>query len=140
MIEIYKCIHKLNPKFMWELLPSRDLSYQLRTGSTKLIIPPIKTKSYGINSFIFRGSILWNSIPNSIKNSSSLEIFKNAIKTWKAELFNCRLCCLMTSFYLVIYVFICLYVYFYLFDFNDSWFELVFIFIIFKLYTYCNQL
>ena len=53
MIEIYKCIHKLNPKFMWELFPSRDLSYQLRTGSTKLIIPPIKTKSYGINSFIF---------------------------------------------------------------------------------------
>ena len=93
MIEIYKCFHKLNPKFMWELFPSRDLSYQLRTGSTKLIIPPIKTKSYGINSFIFRGSILWNSIPNSIKNSSSLEIFKNAIKTWKAELCNCRLCC-----------------------------------------------
>ena len=71
---------------MWELFPSRDLSYQLRKGSTKLIIPPIKKKSYGINSFIFRGSILWNSIPNSIKNSSSLEIFKNAIKTRKAEL------------------------------------------------------
>ena len=33
MIEIYKFIHKLNPKFMWELFPSRDLSYQLRTGS-----------------------------------------------------------------------------------------------------------
>ena len=39
-----------------------------------------------------------------------------------------------------VYMFICLYVYFYLCDFNDSWFELVFIFIIFKLYTYCNQL
>ena len=44
MIEIYKCNHKLNPKFMWQLFPSRDLSYQLRTGSTKLIIPPIKNK------------------------------------------------------------------------------------------------
>ena len=59
MIEIYKCIHKLNPKFMWELFPSKDLSYQLRTGSTKLIIPPIKTKSYGINSFIFRGRVYY---------------------------------------------------------------------------------
>ena len=45
---------------------------------------PIKTESYCINSFIFRGSILWNSIPKTIKNSSSLEIVKNASKSWNA--------------------------------------------------------
>ena len=31
MIEIYKCIHKLNPKFMWELFSIRNVSYELRT-------------------------------------------------------------------------------------------------------------
>ena len=132
MIEIYKCIHKLNPKFMWELFPSRDLSYQLRTGSTKLIIPPIKTKSYGINSFIFRGSILWNSIPNSIKNTPS--------KLGKLNFVIAGFVVNDFFLFIVIYMFICLYVYFYFFDFTNSWFELVFIFIIFTLYTYCSQL
>ena len=93
MIEIYKCIHKLNPKFMWELFSIRNVSYELRTESTKLIIPPTKTKLYGINSFIFRGSKLWNSIPDIIKSSSSLKLFKEVIKSWKADLCNCRFCC-----------------------------------------------
>ena len=66
MTEVYKCIHKLNPAFMWEIFKIKTTPYNLRIGKlTKL--PKTKTKCYGINAFIFRGSILWNSVPNEIK-------------------------------------------------------------------------
>ena len=92
MTEVYKCIHKLNPAFMWEIFKIKTTPYNLRIGKlTKL--PKTKTICYGINAFIFRGSILWNSVPNEIKEKETTQSFKRSIKTWNAKLCNCKICC-----------------------------------------------
>ena len=63
--EVYKCIHKLNPAFMWEIFKIKTAPYNLRIGKlTKL--PKAKTKCYG-------GSILWNSVPNEIKEKETTQ-------------------------------------------------------------------
>ena len=48
------------------LFRGEKMPYNLRDGS-KLVLP--KTKScFGINSLQFRGSLLWNNLPVSLKN------------------------------------------------------------------------
>ena len=43
----------------------------------------VKTTHYGIQSVIYLGPKVWDMMPNNIKNCSSLNKFKNSIKSWK---------------------------------------------------------
>ena len=36
-------------------------------------LPKTKTKYYGINAFLFRGSILWNSLPNETRSRKGVK-------------------------------------------------------------------
>ena len=45
-------------------------------SKTQLQIPPTKTISFGINSLTFRGSILWNAMPDTIKSAENVFRFK----------------------------------------------------------------
>ena len=91
MTEVYKSIHHINPEFMWDLFCQKCIPYNLRI-SNLLVLPKIKSSKNGLNSFIFRGSILWNTVPDYIKSSKSVTIFKSRIKIWRGNLCSCRLC------------------------------------------------
>ena len=84
MSEVFKSLHRLNPKFMSELFIEKKLIYQLRKGS-QLIIPIANTITFGLNSVFFRASILWNSLPNNMKNVFTLNLFNINIKKWQGE-------------------------------------------------------
>ena len=81
MIEIFKCVNSLNPEFMWSLFENKNLIYNLRQKSL-LRIPSINNKKIGLNSLSFRGSILWNRLPNEYKSKATLQSFKDKIKSW----------------------------------------------------------
>ena len=91
LIEVYKSLNCQNPMFMWDMFKRRETTYDLRVKDL-LQLPNTKTTSYGINSILFRGSILWNSIPDVIKNNQSIASFKKIIKTWTGEKCNCTIC------------------------------------------------
>ena len=91
MLEVYKSRNKLNPELMWDLFRVKESPYSLRAGEV-LIIPPIQSTKYSINSLIFRGSILWNNVPNNIKQSKSISCFKKNIKSWLGDLCGCSIC------------------------------------------------
>ena len=57
-----------NPEFMWSYFNENPIPYDLRKG-IKIFLPPVKSFRFGLNSIHFRGSILWNNLPSSIKNS-----------------------------------------------------------------------
>ena len=78
MLEVYKSRNKLNPEFMWDLFRVKESPYSLRAGEV-LIIQPIQSTNYGINSLIFRGSMLWS-------------CFKKKIKSWLSDLCACSFC------------------------------------------------
>ena len=79
MTEIYRTTKKLNPPFMWNLLKSKSVDYDFRVKSL-LKLPTTKTKTHGLRSFTYRGSILWNYLPDEYKQLSSLKVFKEKIK------------------------------------------------------------
>ena len=61
---------------MWRFYTIKPVPYDLRT-SEKLYLPTVNTIRSGLNSLIFRGSLLWNNLPTSIKTSQSLADFRN---------------------------------------------------------------
>ena len=82
-IEVYKSLAKLNPGFMWNFFERNHTPYNLRRGDL-LLLPPAKSIRYGVNSLAFRGSLLWNNLPPQVKESQTLEEFKNIIKNLRS--------------------------------------------------------
>ena len=89
MIEIYKSLNSLNPKFMWSKFSPKLSPYDLRLGSA-LTLPKAKS-AIGFNSILFRGALTWNYLPKEIKESSSLIAFKSNIKKCKVYC-HCKIC------------------------------------------------
>ena len=56
--------------------------------------PENSTSRYGTQTLYFKGSLIWNIVPNKFKNLDSIEDFKEHIKYWKPVTCSCKLCCL----------------------------------------------
>ena len=91
MIEVYKTIHRLNPKYLWDMFCEKPLSYNLR-AKTLLKLPKTYSVTYGTNSLHFKACLLWNSLPNDLKACSNLNDFKLKIKKWKGNSCSCNCC------------------------------------------------
>ena len=74
-MEVYESLMNINPEFMWEFFNQNPVQYNLRKGDI-VYLPPARSSCYGINSLVFRGSLLWNSLPSNVKQSHNLEEFK----------------------------------------------------------------
>ena len=90
-IEVYKSLAKLNPGFMWNFFERNHAPYNLRRGDL-LLLPPDKSIRYGVNSLAFRGSLLWNNLPPQVKESQTLEEFKNRIRNLRSIRCTCIVC------------------------------------------------
>ena len=91
MTEIYKTRSGLSPPFMTDIFAERNTGYNLRHGNDTQL-PKVHTTTYGIETISFLGNRLWSTLPNIIKQASTLSIFKSHIKCWKGENCNCGLC------------------------------------------------
>ena len=91
LIEVFKSLNKENPKFMWDIFQIKTSKYNLRAVNTLKLETP-KTNKYGLNSIVFRGSLLWNYIPNELKKSLSLSDFKSKVKKYKSFKCTCLSC------------------------------------------------
>ena len=91
LVETYKSINKLNPEIMWDSFKIKEVTYSLRNSSL-LKLPNTNTSIFGLNSLMFRASILWNSIPDFIKKSSSVSKFCSLLKNWDGINCSCKIC------------------------------------------------
>ena len=88
MIEIYECTSYVSPPVLSEFFTTKEINYDLRIKNL-LQVPKVKTSTYGLSSLSFRGSMLWNTLSDSIKSAQSTKSFKTMIKNWKGE----KCCC-----------------------------------------------
>ena len=97
---LFSCIltlSRVHPLFNWDWIPVTtlgiDSSWQLWDLSNDAQIPKVQTTSFGIEETItYLGSKLWQLLPQEIKQSNTLPIFKKRIKCWRGGECNCRLC------------------------------------------------
>ena len=76
-IEVYKSLMNLNPKFMWCFFKNKPIRYSLRNGN--ICILPSRSRHYGLISVQFRGRLLWNYLPMTVKESVSVKEFKQKL-------------------------------------------------------------
>ena len=92
LCEIYKTIHRINPIFMQNIFHSKEVIYELRI-SNLLHLPRVKSVLHGTSYFAFRGSLLWNQLPDTLKTAPSLTTFKKALVTYKIQrICKCSTC------------------------------------------------
>ena len=91
MIEVFKTANNSNPSSMDEIIPQGSIIYNSRNTDT-FSLPMIHKVNHGTETIRYRGQRIWHSLPQEIKNSNSVEQFKNEIKSWSNEGCDCRLC------------------------------------------------
>ena len=79
LIEIYKSLNHISPPIMQEFFDLKVTPYSFR-NSNLLTLPKTNTSRYGTQALCFKGSIIWNTVPNRYKNLNSLGEFKQQIK------------------------------------------------------------
>ena len=89
--EPYKVKSNMAPEILNEIFQNRTSSYNLRTNSS-FAVRPVHSVYHGTESFSFLGQKIWELVPEHVKQSESLEIFKKKIKQWVPSRCPCRLC------------------------------------------------
>ena len=79
MCELFKSRNGKAPSFLWDNLKEKVNVYDMRI-THRLTLPKKKTTKHGLNSFSYLGPKLWNSIPENIKQSTTVTVFKQMIK------------------------------------------------------------
>ena len=79
---MYKCIKGSAPQY-WSEVVIKDHGCSLRSANLNNL-PTVRcnTAIAHNSAFSSRGPNLWNMLPNDIKNSSDLEVFKTRLKTF----------------------------------------------------------
>ena len=90
MAEMFKTTNNLN-SFMDEIFLKRSVTYNLR-NTNAFLLPMVHTVNYDTETIRYRGQRIWHSLPRGIKDSSSVQQFKNEIKYWNNEGCDCRFC------------------------------------------------
>ena len=75
---MFKTIHKLAPKYLHQLFTPRRSEYNLRNLEGKLALPKPHT-NYLKRSFSYSGALLWNNLPQEMRDTDSIGLFKRRI-------------------------------------------------------------
>ena len=80
----YQALNGKGPWYLQELLQSHRPTRALRSSSNKctLAVPRTRTVTYGDRAFTTAAPKLWNSLPESLKCSSSEAVFRRDLKTY----------------------------------------------------------
>ena len=91
-IEIYKVKVRISPKIVNEIFRFRKNSaYSLGSG-IRLKKPSSNSIQFESESTVYLGAKIWEIIPENIKSSESVDIFKSKVKNWELEVCPYRLC------------------------------------------------
>ena len=80
---VYKCLNGTGPLYLTDLLKVYRQNRSLRSGSKGLLLvePKSKLVTGGDRTFATLGPKLWNNLPRHIREATSLDIYKRALKT-----------------------------------------------------------
>ena len=79
MTEVYKYQNGLSPDILSDIFKLRENTYNLRTFHI-CESQNIRTKKFGLDSIAYAASQIWKNVPEDIRNSTSLPMFKKKKK------------------------------------------------------------
>ena len=81
VIEIFKIVNDFTPSYLSTTFEMSQSPYDMRDKS-RLVQPKVNSTSYGLKSFKYYGSHIWNLLPVHIKSATSFPEFKELLTTW----------------------------------------------------------
>ena len=90
-IEMFKISNNLSPDIVKEIFRNRIVPYNLRHNNS-FMIRQVHTVYHGTESLSFLGPKIWEQVPQEIKDSENIDLFKRQIKKWTPSHCPCRLC------------------------------------------------
>ena len=107
-IETFKIIHKESPIYLHDLVNIKKHNYSFRYENTA-DVPSVKTTRYGLKSFRYFSTKLWNELPNHIRLEQNLNQFSNywipGMVAHAIVVLACKQFVLLCFVYLVLYSF-----------------------------------
>ena len=84
LLMVYKSFNGLALDYLSALIDVCRPTRSLRSSDKLLLnVPKINTVTYGQRAFSYVAATLWYSIPDSIRNSVTVEIFKTRLKSFR---------------------------------------------------------
>jgi exonuclease III len=82
LLFVYKALNGLAPQYIRDLIQPVQHVRTLRSSSKCLLnVPRSNSVTYGDRGFSMAGPVLWNSLPEPLQKSESIDIFKKKLKT-----------------------------------------------------------
>ena len=91
-IEMFKVKMNNGPSLLEDIFILTDYNGPCLRSKSEFDIPNINTVHFGEDSLKHFGTLIWDLIPNVVKNADNLEIFKSKIRSWSPGKCPCRLC------------------------------------------------
>ena len=82
LVQTYKSLLTTLPQYISSLFQQQRTSYSLRSTSAPSYVIPKSRKQAGFKSFQSLAPRLWNKLPTSLRNITSLDLFKKHLKTY----------------------------------------------------------
>ena len=90
LTKVYKYLNGYSPDLMNEVFYLRQHHHNLCNFNIfNTNNPPNK---YLLSSSVYRANQLWQTLPSEIKGCTSLQLFKDKIKTWCCDRCQCQIC------------------------------------------------
>ena len=87
LVLVFKAYHGISPLYISDMITKHEPTRSLHSSSKRLlVVPRYNLKTYGRRAFSVNGPILWNSLPDNIRETESLSTFKKQVKIF---LFKC---------------------------------------------------
>ena len=81
-LTVYKCLNGSGPHYLHELLQYTH-KRSLRSATNKLlVVPKMKTETFGKRSFKYCAPKYWNELPLNLRESDNICVFKKRLKTF----------------------------------------------------------
>ena len=92
IMKVYKCLNGDCPDILKDIfVKKQSLNYNLRISNLLELPKQCSTITYGLQTFRYRGSATWNTLPDDLKESGSISMLKKKLKDITIKC-SCKIC------------------------------------------------
>ena len=88
ILEVFKSIHNSSPWYIQDMFEIKKSSYSMRDSSKLVLQPKRNTTAFGLRSFTYFGSKLWNDLPIDFKETTDFALFRDRLRHWDGPNFD----------------------------------------------------
>ena len=85
VMEVFKSLKRVNPVYIQNIFLNQDQPYDLR-NPYPLVQKKTKTVTFGLRTFGYLGSKMWNDLPSHFKDTDisnvDTDVFRSQLKEW----------------------------------------------------------